>query len=126
MGRAIFYFDGGCRPNPGAMEAAVVHRGRAYFRDGLGTGDNNEAEWLALLYAVELAISEGAPDVLFIGDSVLVIQQARGACPCRSPQLQPHLTRFKNVVASLPRVRLRPVSRSKNLAGIALARRGLP
>jgi len=122
-GRSIFFFDGGCRPNPGPMEAAVVSRGRAHVRDDLGIGDNNQAEWLALLFAVELAAAEDASDVLFVGDSVLVVQQASGVWPCRSPQLEPYLAAFTQASAIFPRFRLKQVSRSKNLAGITLARR---
>lgn len=126
MRASIYYFDGGARPNPGPMEAAVVSRGIAHFRDDLPHGDNNQAEWLALLFAVELAGTQMARDVLFVGDSVLVVQQARGAWPCRSSQLMPYLAAFRAAVAGFERVRLRQVPRSKNLAGIALARRHLP
>jgi ribonuclease HI len=125
MTRDTFFFDGGCRPNPGPMEAAVVSRGRAHIRTDLGHGDNNEAEWLALLYAIELAQAASAGDVLLIGDSALVVEQARGQ-RCRSPHLQPYLDRFRIAAAGFARVRLKQVPRSKNLAGIALARRGLP
>lgn len=124
--RPIFFFDGGCRPNPGPMEAAVVHRGRAYFRDDQGSGDNNQAEWLALLFAVEIAAAEKAADALFIGDSAVVVFQAGGVWPCRSPQLQPYLAAYRAAVAGLPGARVRQVPRSRNLAGIALARRFLP
>jgi ribonuclease HI len=124
--RETFFFDGGCRPNPGPIEAAVVNRGRSYFRDDLGSGDNNEAEWRALLFAVELAVAAGATNVLFVGDSVLVVEQARGRWPCRSPHLQTYVAAFRDAIAVIPLVRLRQVPRAKNLAGIALARRGLP
>jgi ribonuclease HI len=120
------FFDGGCRPNPGPMEIAVVTQGRASFRDHLGTGDNNEAEWLALLAALEIAIEATARDVLLIGDSTVVIEQASGRWPCRSHHLKPYLERFKARAASIPTLKLRQVARSKNLAGIALARRGMP
>jgi len=127
MGRgSLFFFDGGCRPNPGPIEIAVVCGGRAYFRDDIGTGDNNEAEWLALRFALELAMSWKTPDPVFIGDSMLIVQQAKGAYRCRSRQLQPHVDAFREAALHLPRIRLRHVPRSKNLAGIALARRGLP
>jgi len=125
-GRITFFFDGGCRPNPGPMEIAVVSRGRTWFRDDLGCGDNNQAEWLALLHAVDLAAAAEATDILFVGDSTVVIEQARGSWPCRSRQLQPCLSAFRAATAALPRIHLKQVPRSKNLAGIALARRGLP
>jgi ribonuclease HI len=126
MQRAIFHFDGGSRPNPGPMEIAVVVGGQIHFRDDIGSGDNNEAEWLALLFAVELATLAHVRDVRFVGDSTLVIRQASRAWPCRSQQLQPYLATFKQAIANFDRVVLRHVPRSKNLAGIALARRGLP
>jgi ribonuclease HI len=124
--RTTFYFDGGARPNPGPMEVAVVSRGRTWFRDDLGIGDNNEAEWTALLHAVDLAIACRATDVLFVGDSAIVVEQARGRQPCRSAQLQPYLLTFRREIAAIPRFGLKHVPRAKNLAGIALARRNLP
>ena len=125
MTRMTYFFDGGCRPNPGPIEIAVVRGGVVSIRDGLGPGDNNEAEWLALLFAIELAAAD-ATDVLFVGDSVLVVEQARGRRPCRSAHLRPYLERYRAAVAGFDRVRLRQVPRARNLAGIALARRGLP
>jgi ribonuclease HI len=56
----------------------------------------------------------------------VVVGQASGRRPCHSAHLRPLLARFRLAAAAIPRVRLRQVSRSKNLAGIALARRGLP
>ena len=118
-GRLSIFFDGGCRPNPGAMEIAAVARGVAYPKDDIGVGGNEEAEWLALLHAVELARDLGAEDVEFLGDSRSVINQVAGVVKCRSP----HLAAYQSAISSIPRVRLRYVPRSKNLAGIALARR---
>jgi ribonuclease HI len=108
------------------MEAMAVGRGEMHYRPDLGFGDNNEAEWLALLLAVEIARLAEAADVLFVGDSTLIIEQAAGRQRCRSPHLQSYLATYHEAVAAIPRVRLKQVPRSKNLAGIALARRGLP
>lgn len=123
VARLTLYFDGGCRPNPGPIETAVVVRGVTHFRDAVAVGDNNEAEWLAMLHAVDLAKSAGAEDVLLIGDSAVVIGQATGRAKCRSPQLQPFCDAYRTAIAGIARVRCRLVPRSKNLAGIALARR---
>ena len=117
------FFDGGSRPNPGPIETAVFVGGVAHIRDDHGSGDSNEAEWRALLHAVEIAAAQGARDVLFVGDSAVVIAQATGKGRCRSPQLQPHLDAFRAATAGFDRVRLRHVPRGKNLAGIALALR---
>ncbi|MCU6453711.1 reverse transcriptase-like protein [Sphingomonas sp. A2-49] len=122
-GRMTLYFDGGARPNPGRMEIAVVTGGRSHIRDDVGAGDNCTAEWLALRYAAEIALAAGAQDVLFVGDARTIVEQALGRWACRSAQLQPHLDAYRRAVAAIPRVHVRHVRRSKNLAGYALARR---
>lgn len=122
-GRMTLYFDGGARPNPGRMEIAVVTGGVVHLRDDIGEGDNCTAEWLALRFAVDVALAAGAVDVLLIGDSLTVVEQASGRWRCRNPQLQPHCAAYRAAVAAIPRVTVRHVGRSKNLAGIALAQR---
>jgi ribonuclease HI len=108
------------------MHAAVVSRGRVWFHDDLGTGDNNEAEWRALLLAMDMAAAQACTHILLIGDSALVVAQASGRQPCRSAHLKPYLAAFQEAAARFARVQVRHVPRTKNLAGIALARRGMP
>ncbi|GLR47803.1 reverse transcriptase-like protein [Sphingomonas astaxanthinifaciens] len=117
------FFDGGCRPNPGRIEVAVVARGQVYFFDDLGTGDHADAEWLALGKALEVAQALGAQAFDLIGDSLAVVRQANGQAPCRNPAAQGHKTRFDRVAAVLPPRRIRWIARHQNLAGIALDRR---
>jgi ribonuclease HI len=114
------YFDGGCRPNPGQMETAVVVRGNLTLHPDCGYGTSNDAEWLALINAVEVALAIGAQDIILLGDSAIVIGQASGLAKCRSPELRAYLERFQTLSQDLTRIRLRRISRSQNLAGIAL------
>ena len=116
------FFDGGCRPNPGQIETAVVARGVTYHRPDCGHGTNNDAEWLALIHAVEVATIIGAPDIVLLGDSVVVVGQASGVAKCRSHELRAHLEKFQNLARKFQRIRIRRISRNQNLAGIALAR----
>jgi ribonuclease HI len=120
-GAMKIYFDGGCRPNPGPIQTAVVARGRAYYRDDLGEGDNNDAEWLALLDALAVARSLGALDVTLLGDSALVVDQAGGIAVCR-PRFRDRLAEFQALAGTFERLRIRWIRRSHNLAGIALER----
>ncbi|MGN6817601.1 MAG: hypothetical protein ACTHJR_02915 [Sphingomonas sp.] len=111
------FFDGGWRPATG-METAVVVGGREHVRRDLGPGSSLEAEWRALLHAVEIASALGLDDPVFLGDSLAVIGQARAGVACRA-------LRAGQVMAfAVPGrpLRLRHVKRSQNLAGIALAR----
>ena len=119
------YFDGGCQPNPGKMEIAVVARGESYFLDDIGDGTNGDAEWLALIHAVRIAQQLAVRDIILLGDSVTVINQAKGIAKCRGAALQRHFEEFRNLTADMPGLRVRKIGRHQNLAGIALARRHL-
>ena len=121
--RLKIYFDGGCQPNPGTMEIAVVARGITYFIDDVGCGTNNDAEWLAAIHALRVAQSLGVAEFILIGDSALVINQANGVAKCRSDALQRHLDLFKSLTSGHGQVRVRRIGRAQNLAGIALAKR---
>lgn len=116
------FFDGGCRPNPGMMETAVVARGVTYHRPDLGLGTNNDAEWLALLHALDVADALGARDIVLVGDSAVVLDQARGVQPCRSAALRVQLDIFRRRAPGFASIRYRQVGRAQNLAGIALER----
>jgi ribonuclease HI len=123
--RLKIFFDGGCRPNPGTIEAAVVARGVTYFLDDLGSGTSSDAEWQALLAALRLGQSLGEPDFELIGDCANVIAQANGEVKSRGGRAQAHLAAFWEQAASAPPTRIRWIARTQNLAGIALARRRL-
>lgn len=115
------YFDGGCRPNPGAMEVAAVVRGAAYVLPAIGHGSSFDAEWRALLHAAGVARSLGLTDFVLLGDAASVVAQASGAAPCRGAARE-----YRGaLIALLPpgaRPRIRYIKRAQNLAGIALAR----
>ena len=117
------FFDGGCQPNPGQIEAAVVARGVSYLFDDLGEGSNMDAEWLALIKALELAQQLGERDFVLLGDARAVIAQANGQAKCRGASLQAHYAKFAGLIQPGHRVRIRWIARQQNLAGIALAAR---
>lgn len=121
--RLRVWFDGGCRPNPGPIEVAVVARGVTYLFDDLGCGSSSDAEWLALHKAVEVAQQSGETGYELIGDCKAVIEQASGKTSCRSVAAQAHHARFLALAAKSPPARLRWTGRHQNLAGIALAAR---
>jgi ribonuclease HI len=122
--RLKIFFDGGCRPNPGIMETAVVARGVTYHAPDVGYGTNNDAEWLALIEAVKLAHTFDTDDVVLLGDSTLVVNQANGKWPCRSAALQAHLDTLHSICEGQRAPTVRYIRRSQNLAGIALKNRG--
>ena len=119
--RVKVFFDGGCRPNPGTMEVAVVVGGRSYIQRDLGHGTNEDAEWLALIAALETAQSLGLSDFVLLGDAVAVIGPANGMVRCRGTATA-HLAALRALAGEAGPVRIRYVKRAQNLAGIALAR----
>lgn len=120
--RTKIYFDGGCRPNPGKMETAVVVRGVAHICDDCGPGTNNEAEWLAILHALEIAQAMELRDIVLLGDSAMVVAQANHRSKPRTESFRRHLETFDHRATGFDRVAVRRISRHQNLAGIALAK----
>ncbi|HEX8126749.1 MAG TPA: reverse transcriptase-like protein [Allosphingosinicella sp.] len=121
--RLKIFFDGGCRPNPGRIEVAVVARGVSYYFDDLGSGTSNDAEWLALTLALRVGQSLGERDFDLIGDCANVIAQANGESRCPTQAAAAHRSRFRDLAESSPPKRVRWIARTQNLAGIALASR---
>ncbi|KQM65695.1 hypothetical protein ASE75_05500 [Sphingomonas sp. Leaf17] len=120
--RLKIFFDGGCRGTAGVIETAVVIRGVAHLRSDHPPGTSTEAEWLALVDAATLAVASGVNDVVFVGDSIVVLNQARGVSVTRGENLQRHRAAFTALAAQIPYVAYRHVNRAQNLAGTALER----
>ncbi|MCA0209584.1 MAG: reverse transcriptase-like protein [Proteobacteria bacterium] len=119
--RIKIYFDGGCRPNPGRMETAVVTGGAAVVVRDAGVGSSMDAEWLALIAALRLAQGLGLANFVLLGDAAAVVAQANGAVRARGGAAN-HLAAFQALVGDGPIPHVRHIKRTQNLAGIALAR----
>lgn len=93
-----------------------------YLYDDLGVGTNSDAEWLALIRALELAQSLDLGDVVLVGDALEVIRQANQAL--KNAHAGPgHAATFLALASKGPPAKIRWIKREQNLAGIALARR---
>lgn len=119
--RIKIYFDGGCRPNPGKMETAVVTGGAAVVVRDAGIGSSQDAEWLALIAALRLARDLGLANFILLGDAAGVVAQANGTVRARGGAAE-HLARFRALASDGPAPAVRHIKRTQNLAGIALAR----
>lgn len=116
------FFDGGCRPNPGRMEAAVVLRGQTHLFEDLGTGTSADAEWQALICAVKVAQAGGLTNFTLMGDAIDVIRKANTALRTGQGK-NGHAAALLELAAGASVPRIRWIKRSQNLAGIALAAR---
>lgn len=113
------FFDGGCKPNPGKMECAVVSEdGSIKTHQPLHHGTNNEAEWIGFLLAVEIARPFKDEPVEILGDSKLVISQAQGLWKVNVPALATFRDEFLIMQKDFKSLKLTHVRRHLNLAGI--------
>lgn len=76
------YSDGACRGNPGPLAIAYVildYEGKVLkeHSEYVGMGTNNQAEYRALILALESAVDFGNEAVCY-SDSVLVVKQMNG------------------------------------------------
>jgi ribonuclease HI len=112
------YFDGGCIPNPGKVSVCVVFEdGETFSKLDFAQGTNNQAEWTAMLWACELALSKGVKDVTLIGDSKLVVMQAGGEWKIKNEAFLPFKAEFDRMKVLFASLQLAHVKRDFNLAG---------
>jgi len=91
MSYLIAYVDGGSHGNPGPSGIGVVIENptgeRTRIAKWIGHQDNNVAEYVALLEALQFAIATKAKALVVYSDSEVVVRQMTGQYACRSPRL---------------------------------------
>jgi len=91
MSNLVAYVDGGSLGNPGPSGIGVVmdgaQDGRIRIAKSIGRQDNNVAEYLALLEALQCALTLRAKTLHVYSDSEVVVKQMRGEYTCRSSRL---------------------------------------
>ena len=87
----VAYVDGGSLGNPGPAGVGVViegsESGRITIGKWIGRQDNNVAEYLALLEALQCAVTLKARKLHVYSDSEVVVRQMTGQYNCRSSRL---------------------------------------
>jgi ribonuclease HI len=87
----VAYVDGGSLGNPGPAGVGVVIEGpvgeRITIAKWVGKQDNNVAEYLALVEALQCAVTLKARKLHVYSDSEVIVRQMMGAYNCRSPRL---------------------------------------
>ena len=91
MSNLVAYIDGGSLGNPGPSGIGVVidgsEQGRIRIARMIGRQDNNVAEYVALLEALQYAVTSKARALHVYSDSEVVVRQMTGVYACRSPRL---------------------------------------
>jgi ribonuclease HI len=87
----VAYVDGGSLGNPGPSGIGVViegsRNGKISIGKWIGTQDNNVAEYVALMEALQCALALNAERLHVYSDSEVVVRQMLGMYSCRSPRL---------------------------------------
>src|SRR5437764_4265056 len=87
----VAYVDGGSLGNPGPAGVGVViegsEQGRITIGKWIGRPDNNVAEYLVLLEALQCALALKASKLHVYSDSQVVVRQMIGHYSCRSTRL---------------------------------------
>ena len=113
------WVDGGARGNPGP--AAVGYRieddaGEVLDEAGrtIGVATNNEAEYRALITALQRAAALGATEVEVRADSELLVRQMTGRYRVKSPHLKALWDEAQQAADRFERVRYVEVRRAEN------------
>jgi ribonuclease HI len=91
MSELVAYVDGGSHGNPGSSGIGVVledaHGEKTRIAKWIGHQDNNVAEYVALLEALQVAIARNARVLRVYTDSQVIVRQMTGAYACKSSRL---------------------------------------
>lgn len=128
--KAVIHSDGASRNNPGpaAIGATIKdEQGRllASISRSIGRATNNQAEYRAVIAALEKAIKLGARQIELNLDSELVVRQVTGRYRVKNEALKPLFGRVKKLLDSLEGFSIRHVPRRQNQEADRLANSAL-
>ena len=128
-GRAYLYWDGAARGNPGpAAIGWVLVTGDGVVTEGserIGKATNNQAEYEALIWALEAAADLGYDEVAVRGDSELIVRQVRGEWNANDPTLREKRVRVRELLERFDEWSLEHVPREINSRADELANEAL-
>ncbi len=128
--KVVIHSDGASRGNPGpAAIGATIKDERlrpiASISRPIGRATNNEAEYRAVIAALEKAISLGATRVELNADSELVVKQIKGSYRVKKDTLKPLHQRVMKLQSSLESFAVRHIPRRQNEEADRLANQAL-
>lgn len=126
---AQVYVDGASLGNPGPAGVGVLiqtlqvggERAELTVEEPIGEATNNQAEYRALIRALEECQRLGIPSVRVHLDSELVVRQMGGRYRVKDEKLLPLYIRARELVKSLPKVEIRLIPREENKVANNLA-----
>jgi ribonuclease HI len=128
--KIIINVDGASRGNPGPAAIGAIIKDEAgnvlgRISRALGVTTNNQAEYLAIIAALEKAAGMGAKQVTVKSDSKLVVEQVNGRYKIKNTGLRPLYQRVVQLAGSIEKFSIVYVPREQNAEADALANRAL-
>jgi len=114
-----FFTDGGSRGNPGPSASGAFSPELGEFKRYLGIATNNQAEYTAIVMAMEEAIKYQAQhpeltEIQFFMDSELAVKQLNRIYRVKDPTLQKLFVQVWNMTTKFKKVTFTHVRREKN------------
>jgi len=124
--RLIIYTDGASLGNPGLAAIGATIKDEqggliARISQRIGQATNNQAEYRAIIAALEEAIRLGTREVDMRSDSQLVVNQISGRWRVKKPALKPLHQRVKQLVGPLKGFTITHIPREQNTEADNLA-----
>ena len=85
-----------------------------FFSSYVGVLDNNQAEYEALLAAINYVIDNDITDVIFYTDSSLLERQMNNKYSCNSPLLHPYYIKAKKMIKTINKYSIVWIKRTEN------------
>jgi len=114
-----FFTDGGARGNPGPAGSGAFSPELGEFKEYIGEATNNQAEYHALVMAMEAAVAykQHHPELGEVNvfmDSELIVKQMNREYKVRNKELQTYFIKVWNLCGSFKRVTFTHVPREQN------------
>ena len=126
----LVYTDGAARGNPGPAAIGIViqdQTGHTVYESSrtLGVHTNNEAEYLALIAALQYLREAKVQAADFHLDSELVVRQIQGEYRVKEPRLKTLHAQAIMLLNAVPKHSIRHVPRARNARADELANEAL-
>jgi len=117
--KLVIYTDGGARGNPGPAASGVVifndqKKMIGEYSKFLGETTNNQAEYRAVLLALEKALELEGTEIVLYSDSELIVNQLNRKYKVKNKELSTIFVKIWNIAQKFDSVSYHHVPREKN------------